>query len=148
MRNETLTQIKYIAFMLYAPFVALIEFTELNKLTIICLTLLIVIDLITGVIKTIRVNKKPTSTRLANGVFSKLVLLFIPVSVALAVKGLGLNFVVLLDTTLAILMLSELYSIVANIYTIRTKEEVPEFDAVSAILKVIRHKINTFLGDK
>lgn len=147
MNETTITQLKYYSLMLYAPFVVIAELTGLDAIALQCLTALIVIDLITGVTKTISIRKKPTSTRLANGVFSKLVLLFLPVCVAIAVKGLGLDYKVLIDTTLSILILSELYSIVGNIYTIRTKKEVEEFDAVSMLLKVIRKYINRILGD-
>lgn len=146
--NENLTALKYYALMLYAPFLAIANYTGLDAIAIECLTILVLIDIVTGISKTICIGKKPTSTRLANGIFSKLILLLIPVCVAIAVKGLGLDFSSLIDTTLIVLILSELYSIIANIYTIRTKKQVEEFDAISIILRVIRTKVNRFLGDK
>ncbi len=148
MNENTLANLKYYSLMLYAPFVAIAHFTGLNQVAMESLSLLIIIDLITGVLKTIRLGKKPTSTRLANGVFSKLVLLFLPISVALAAKGLGAGFYMLVDTFLSILILSELYSITANIYTIGKKVEVEEFDVVSVLLRVIRKRINKILGDE
>jgi len=140
-------EIKAIAAVLYLPFAFIIEYSKVDTVVVETLTVLIILDIVTGFMKTICVGGKPTSTRLANGIFSKLVLLLIPISVALAAKPFGMDLKFLVNGIMSALILSELYSIIANIYTINTKKEVEEFDVISLILKFIRNKINRILGD-
>lgn len=58
----------------------------------------------------------------------------------------------LLSGTLWILIIAELYSIIQNIYTFRTGVLLPEYDAISIVLKKLgdfmKQKIDDFLTKK
>ena len=50
--------------------------------------------------------------------------------------------------TISILIVAEAYSVVGNVYTIKTGEAVKEIDAVSAIVKRLRRILEDLLGEK
>jgi len=133
--------------LVYAPFVALLLYLGLDAEAVVGLTVLLGLDMITGVWKTIALGKKPQSWRFANGLLSKLVLIIVPFSLALAAKAVHVDLTVFIWATIDALILSELYSILGNIYSIRTKQEAEEFDVMSLILKKIRQFINKVLDD-
>ena len=101
---------------------------------------LMVIDVITGILASAKVDgwRSITSKKLSFGLISKLLLLVIPISIALAGKSVGSNLEGLVDSSFFILTASELYSVIGNIYTVKMGVRVPEFDAVSVILGNIR----------
>ncbi len=132
---------------IYAPFVATMLYWGMDEEAVIGLSILIVIDMITGVWKTIALDKKPSSTRFVNGLISKLVLLIIPFVLAVASKSVHLDLSIFLWVVINALILSEMYSILANIYTIRSKKETEEFDVMSIILRKTRKFIDKVLGD-
>lgn len=101
---------------------------------------LLLIDVITGIIASAKIDgvRSITSKRLSFGLVSKLLLLMIPISIALAGKSIGSDLEELVDSSFFILTASELYSVIGNIYAVKIGERVPEFDAVSVILGNIR----------
>lgn len=102
------------------------------------LSLLLVIDYATGLIKARRLQVSITSNKMKYGLISKLSLLLIPLVLAIGAKAIGADFTLVLLSGINILVLSEVYSIIGNIYSIRTKLELPEYDAVSMLGKRIR----------
>jgi phage-related holin len=103
------------------------------------------IDFMTGVGKQLRIDKKKLTSHAAWLWIAKKLLVFVMIgAMSLAFVWLKLNPDQLLDTTFAILITSELYSILQNIYAIRTGLILPEFDVVSIILKTFWD----FLKDK
>lgn len=132
------TAAKYGTALLYGPFVFLMETLQLDQDSMSVLTVLVLIDIFTGVMKTLALGKKPSSRRLLNGFISKVLLLLVPIVFALAVKGIGVDAKSMLYMILSVLILSETYSIIGNVYTVKTRKEVEEFDAVAVILKMIR----------
>lgn len=66
----------------------------------------------------------------------------VPLVMALTAKGLGADFNWLVSWTVSVFILSESYSIIANIYAVRTGILLPEFDAVNAVLKKVRSLID------
>lgn len=101
---------------------------------------LMILDVITGVLASAKVSgwRSITSKRLSFGLISKLLLLFIPLSIALAGKSVGSNLENLVDSSFFVLTVSELYSVIGNIYTVKFGIRVPEFDAISIVLGNIR----------
>jgi len=85
---------------------------------------------------------------MANGIIAKLVLILIPVTLAALAHGLDLDITPLVKSALTVLLLSESYSILGNIYSIKTKEDAPEFDAVNFILKKINQLLEAVVGKK
>jgi len=133
---------------LYIPFIALMHFIAIDKMTFTIYAGLLAIDLLTGVGKVIRLGHKPTSRRFLVGIMAKLTFLLVPIIVALGAKGIGLDLTSLVNTVIYALILNEVYSSIANIYTIQTGIEAEEFDVLSKILKVLRDLIERILNDK
>lgn len=104
--------------------------------------LLIVIDLITGVVASYIDDKKTIkSNTMIRGIITKISIFMIPFVIALVARWLGDGWWDLLKPmvwiTLSILIASEAYSIIGNIYNIKTGKKVPEFDAVESIMSTI-----------
>lgn len=109
--------------------------------------ILLGIDYITGVWKAKALGHSITSNKMKYGLISKFSLILIPLVLALAAKGLQMEAHDILLVGMNILILSETYSIIGNIYSIRTKQELPEYDAVAMIGKKIRTVLIKLQGD-
>jgi len=133
--------------LLYLPFIALMQYLKLDTEVLAIFSGLLIIDIITGWFKVISLGMKPRSWRLANGIISKVVLITIPLVMALGAKAVHVDITWLFYVVVDALILSEVYSILGNIYTINTKKHVEEFDVLSKILKLIRNTLNKILKD-
>jgi len=134
--------------LLYLPFVSMMIYLKMDREVIMLFSILLLLDMITGVGKTIKIGEKPKSWRFANGLISKMVLIIIPFALALTAKALKIDIHLLVWVVLDSLILSEAYSILGNIYTIRTGKQTEEYDVVSLILRKIRTLLNRLLGDE
>lgn len=130
------------------PFASLIAALGLDVTKFFILSFLMVLDLVTGTTKAYVCKEDVTSRRLSAGFLSKIMVLFVPLTVALMAKGVEIDMTGLVRFTVSILIISEAYSVVGNVYTIKTGEVVKEIDAVSAIVKRIRSAIEIVLGGK
>ena len=117
----------------------MLTYLGLNGESFFLFSVLLVIDYITGVAKAYRLGHCITSNKMKYGVLSKLSLLLIPVVLAIGAKAVGADFKTVLMVGINILVLSEIYSIIGNIYSIRTKDELPEYDVVAMLGKRIRN---------
>lgn len=108
---------------------------------------LLFIDYFTGVWKAKTLGHTISSNKMKYGVVSKFSLMLIPFVFALAAKAMDTNAANVLFVGMNILVLSEVYSIIGNIYSIRTKEEMPEFDAVAALGHKIRKILIKYGGE-
>ena len=106
------------------------------------LTVLMCVDFIAGVSRAHVLGEPVTSHRMKVGAVTKCGVMTVPLVMALTAKGLGADFNWLVSWTVSVFILSETYSIVANIYAARTGIILPEFDAVSAVLKKVRELID------
>jgi hypothetical protein len=145
--TETVAIKAYLMNIAYIPFVWVMQYLNLNGEVIALFAVMLGMDLVTGLGKTVAIGNKPESWRLANGIISKGVLLLIPLALAVAAKAVHMDITPLLYMVIDALILSELYSVIGNIYTIRTKKQIPEYDVLSKILKAIRNAIDKMLGD-
>jgi len=102
---------------------------------------LLIFDYVTGVGKAKRLGHAITSNKMKYGVVSKLSLLIIPLTLGLAAKGMKMEAENVLYVGMNILILSEVYSIIGNTYSIRTKEELPEYDVLASFGKKIRNRL-------
>ncbi len=116
----------------------MLTYLGLNAESFFLFAMLLLIDYITGVAKALRLNQCITSNRMKYGILSKLSLLLIPLVLAIGAKAVGADFQTVLLVGVNILVLSEVYSIIGNIYSIRTKDELPEYDVVAMFGKRIR----------
>lgn len=90
--------------------------------------------------------ENPTSKKAKKGILAKCIMFVIPVVVGL-IWGIfdnekALNVV---NTLLIALTIAEGYSNIANAYSIRTGQELSEFDAVTYVFKIIAGKIKKLL---
>lgn len=106
------------------------------------LAVLMCVDFVVGVGRARVMGEPVTSHKIKVGTISKCGVMTIPLVMALTAKGLGVDFNWLVGWSISVFILSESYSIVANIYTIRTGVAAPEWDAVSLILSKIRSAID------
>lgn len=102
------------------------------------LVTIMAMDFFTGIGKAHTLLIPITSKRMKAGVISKLSLLMLPLGVALAARAMGADWSWLLTYTINLVILSELYSLISNIYTIKKRKELPEFDAISILAGRIR----------
>lgn len=125
-----------------------LSYLGLNKEAFTIFGYLLLIDYITGVLKAKTLGECITSNKMKYGVISKFSLVLIPLVLALAAKSLHGDAENMLYVGMNILILSETYSIIGNIYTIRTREKLPEWDAVAALGHKIRSVLIRLSGDE
>lgn len=107
-----------------------------------------VLDTILGVVRStiLHGGNSFRSRLLAHGIISKLLVLFVPVLLVYAGRGAGVSFLPIAMGTISILVLAEAYSILGHIQSIRTREDVKEFDAISMILANVRAGVEKLLA--
>jgi phage-related holin len=103
---------------------------------------LMLIDTISGVIKTIIVDKiKFTFKNFYLGIMSKFVLLLIPITLALMALGIGYDFTWAVEAIIRLIVLSEGISIVTNTISIRENRVLKNKDYLSIILNWVRKNL-------
>lgn len=110
---------------------------------------LMIVDTIFGVARvgTLYGWEHISSYRLSSGVLSKLSIIGVPLFIAMAGRGAGMNLNFVAQGAIGMLCLAQLYSILGNVYSIRTKQEVREFDAVSWVLRRLQTIIERLIKD-
>jgi len=146
MFEEYSMAIKVVVFnLLYIPLVNLLLWLDLSAVQLVILAILLAFDFITGVFKVIVIKGSLRSCRAMAGILTKISVMIMVFALALMAKGLNMNFEIYISTFISLLILSETYSIVGNVYSIKTKEEVAEFDAVAMTIKKVRVTIEKLL---
>jgi phage-related holin len=102
------------------------------------LFVLMAIDTVFGIIKALRLKKKVSLTVLLWGIVTKLSLLGVPMIIALMAKALTFDFYYFVVAVMNIIVVSEGISIVTNIISIKTKEEVKNEDYITMLLQAIK----------
>ena len=136
---ETTTTIKIIWNFLVVLLSGMLAYLEISQEPFTLFALLLMIDYITGLAKAKTLQVSITSNKMKYGLISKLSLLIIPLVLAIGAKAIGADYHYVLLSGMYILIFSEVYSIIGNIYSIRTKEELPEYDAVAMLGRQIRN---------
>ena len=113
------------------------------------LAVMLLLDVITGAWRSAVVNGPDslTSWRALNGLFSKFLFLLIPLVVAYMGRGMGLELVAVAQSALGLLIFATGYSIIGNIYGIRSGRVVREFDAVRVILTWLERFLDKLAPD-
>lgn len=116
-------------------------FFEVTPISVFVLAVLIVVDVITGIIKSGSIYgwQGIQSKVLQRGVIAKLLLITVPFVVAFIGKGVGISLSYIAQSAINLLILSEGYSIIGNIYAVRTGIDKEEFDAVAYVLRGIKN---------
>lgn len=118
----------------------LMVFVHLSPESYSILGVLMIVDTVTGIVRSGVIDgwQTVTSHELSTGILAKGTLILVPLLIALASRGVGFNLTIIASTTLDILILSELYSSLSNIQSIRLRRQVLEFDAVNYVLSKLR----------
>lgn len=145
MQGEPLTAYGILKNALYMP--AFVLGMEMHSFTI--LIAFIIIDMFTGVwrVGVTKGGQEIRSAHFINGLVSKMLFVLIPLVVAYAGKGIGLDLIAFASGCLSLLILATAYSIIGNIYTIRTGIEAAEFDAVRFILMKVKELLDKAAPD-
>ena len=117
--------------------------------TYLILAVLMVVDTIFGVARVgvIYGWEHASSYRLSAGILSKLAIIGVPLFIAMAGRGSGMNLTFLAQGAIGMLCLAQLYSILGNVYSMRIGKEVREFDAVSWVLRRLQIIIERIIKD-
>jgi hypothetical protein len=141
-------QVNYVIYFIYnvclVCIASILTWAGIDHEAFYILTLLILIDYITGLGKCYRLKLNQTSYTIV----AKLSLILVPLAVALTSKGLEMNAELLVFVAMDILILSELYSIIGNIYTIRSGNLLPEYDAIALLANKIKNLMIKLSGSK
>lgn len=139
--QDNLTEIKILLIALYATIATFLNYIGLDKEVIRLYAILLGIDYLTGLLKAYRLKQHIKSNIMKYGILSKLVLLLIPITLLITAKIVGIDFDNMVKISINILAISELYSIIGNLYSVRTAKELPEYD----VLALLGRKIKDFL---
>lgn len=112
------------------------------------LTILLLIDFITGIIASYKIGEKITSRELKIGALTKLSTILLVFTLALTGKILTVEYEYFLYGGIIVLTLGEVYSIFANVHCINTGERLEELAVTSKIAYWIRDIINSILTRK
>ena len=106
------------------------------------------VDTILGVLRSMLLHGGNSfrSRLLAHGIISKMLVLFVPVMLVYAGIGVHIDFLPIASGILDVLILSEAYSILGHIQSIRTGQDIKEFDAISMVLKNLRTMLEKLLA--
>lgn len=138
MSSTTITAITYAKYSWYASALIVFEFLDIPQMQVWILWCLMILDFITGVCKQFRLDRKLiTSYRAWLWAMKKMWTFILIISLALVLKALELEAGWYLKASISILIMAEFYSIIQNIYTLRTWKIVPEFDAISIFLRML-----------
>ena len=140
--DETMNMLGWIGNALLGLGAWVLMYTGLPAEPAAILAVLMCIDFIAGVSRARALGEPVTSHRMKVGAVTKCGVMTVPLVMALTAKGLGADFNWLVSWTVSVFILSETYSIIANIYAARTGIILPEFDAVNAVLKKVRELID------
>ncbi len=105
------------------------------------LMILMLIDSGLGALKAVRVGFKFRFKTLLWGITMKLIFLLIPVVLALTAKSLGYDFTIAIQIVLSILTVSEVYSIMGNIYMAKNKVIIEKMDVISNMIMTLRRAL-------
>jgi len=120
-------------------------YLQLDQELVAILSILILVDFITGVMKAYRIKEPITSARMWSGAVSKFLLITIPFILALCFKAVWGDTHKILSAMLSILVVAETYSSIANIAQIIKWEAITEFDVITLVLTKILKKLKTII---
>lgn len=117
-------------------------FLDINIDTVKILAILMTIDTVLGVIKTIRLGKKFSFKKLIWGMITKVSILIVPMILALTAKALNFDFTWFVNAVLNLLVVAEAFSSITNIISIKENRELENTDFITQLL----HKVRDGLG--
>ena len=130
----------------YVAFTSFILYFNIPQEALWVLGTLMIIDTITGVAKQYKVESIwITSKRMTTWVVTKFVTLLCLLSGWLVINFLKIDPEYYIQTVLSVLIMAEFYSIIQNVYAVRTGVILPEYDVISIALKRLTGVIQDFI---
>lgn len=131
----------------YTILVPLFTYIGVSSELVAILSVLIVFDIFTAVVREVIVGERIKSRMFWIGVTAKMLLILIPFVVILVGKGVGIDLGFLGKVTLSIFIVAEGYSIIGNVIQIRAKDKtIDEQDAITSVIKGIESMFKKILG--
>lgn len=131
----------------YFFLVPLFAYTGISAELVGILSVLIVMDIITAIIREYAIGNRIKSRMFWIGVSAKMLLIVVPFIVILVGKGSGIDLLSMGRITLSIFIVAEGYSILGNIIQIRRKDKtIDEQDAITMMIKAIEKKLKSILS--
>lgn len=132
----------------YSVFASLFMYLNIPQEQLWWLAMLMIIDIITGMWKQFTIDPRQISSRaLSLWVTKKFTVVLLFLSLAIAIKVLWLDPWTYVTAIISVLTVSEVYSTIQNVYTIRTWKHLPEFDIISLFIKWLGKTIQDKLLD-
>jgi len=130
-----------------ATFFSSLAWLGFNPQSLAVFIILMVLDVIFGTIRAGVVDgwTHVKSALLSKGIMAKMLLLGVPVTCALGLKGVGYSPEILAQAVINVLILSETYSVLGNIHSAMYKVPKNEFDAVAWLLTMIKAMLDRAL---
>ncbi|HAY3545183.1 TPA: phage holin family protein [Elizabethkingia anophelis] len=122
---------------------ALFAYLNIEAEVITILSVLMIIDTFCGITKSLRLGNKFNISVMAWGFATKFLILIIPLVVALMGKPIHKDFTWAVDITIRVLIVNEGLSILANIASVYSRNNIQNVDLISKLLGWIR---NIFIG--
>ncbi len=133
----------------YAAIIYAFDFLDIQSAQVTILSVMMIIDTISWIAKQHKLDRSKLSSHWAwQGVMKKILTMMFLFSFALMFKWIEIDGSTYLKWVLSILIVSEFYSIVQNIYSFRTWNKVTEYDVVSVLLRYIGDALINIIEDK
>ena len=142
------TPLSWVKATLYPIRISFIAFAWWTEQAFVILAWLIALDFILGIIKAAVIKDPITSKKMKVWLLWKLVLLLIPLCIWVTGQAIHVNMVWIVEIAAWALTLAELYSILQNIYIIKTWEHIEEYDAISFVIKKLLWMVKKLLATK
>ena len=127
---------------LYGVFLFLDIDTDIVKI----LAILMAVDTVLGIFKAVRLKRKISFKRLVWGMITKVSVLIVPMILALVARALSFDFSWFVNAVLNILVLSEAFSAITNIISIKDAKELENTDFITKLLHSIRAGLSKLIN--
>ena len=119
-------------------FASLTAYLNINAEALALYFTLLTVDLITGVMASFIVKEPMKLARFYAGIFSKFLMLIVPIVVAIIVKIQGDELLWFIKWTVVVLATSEGISIINNVLKSKKKKPLPQIDGVALVTDKLR----------
>ncbi len=95
-------------------------------------------DTIVGTFASNTLNTPFSTKRMVSGFFSKLMMIFLPATIALVAKLVGVDLSSIILASIGLLSIAEAISVLENLITIKTKKRAESHDLITPVLTIVR----------
>lgn len=121
-------------------------FLDLDIDIIKILGILMAVDTVLGILKAIKFKKQVSFKVLMWGMVTKMSVLVVPMILALVAKSLSFDFSWFVNAVLNILILSEAFSAITNILSIKQNKEIENTDFIAKLIHAIRNGLGGLIN--